>query len=81
MPVDAYDPGPLGNYPYWPRDAAGKPINTQAHAEAADSGTYMPHGKEVSADRDRDGNPLLLDLTPRKPDGTPIVPPTIPPAA
>ncbi len=81
MPVDALDPGPDGTYPYWPRDAAGKPINTQADAEAAGSGTYMPHGKELSADRDRDGYRKVHDLTPRTPDGQPIVPPTIPPAA
>ncbi|MDP9358983.1 MAG: hypothetical protein M3R02_27630 [Chloroflexota bacterium] len=79
MPVDAYDPGPLNNYPYWPRDAAGKPLNTPADAEAAGSGTYMPHGKELSDDHDRDGYRKVHDLTPRKPDGTPIEPPTIPP--
>ncbi len=80
MAVDAYDPGPRGDFPYWPRDAAGKPINTQADAEAADSGTYMPHGKELSAERDRDGHRKVHDLTPRAPDGAPIEPPVIPPA-
>ncbi|MDP9461361.1 MAG: hypothetical protein M3Q22_14305, partial [Actinomycetota bacterium] len=58
---------------------AGKPINTQADAEAADSGTYMPHGKELSAERDRDGHRKVHDLTPRAPDGAPIEPPVIPP--
>jgi hypothetical protein len=79
VPVDAYDPGPNGDYPYWPRDAEGKPINTQADAEAADSGTYLPHGTERSALRDRDGYRKVYDLTPRTPTGEPIVPPPLPP--
>ncbi len=69
-----------GDYPYWPRDAQGKPLNTQSDAETAGSGTYMPDGTERSSHRDRDGYRQVHDLTPRKPDGTPIVPPTIPPA-
>jgi hypothetical protein len=81
MAVDAYDPGPLGNYPYWPRDAEGRPINDQAHAETAGSGSYMPHGTELDSSRDRDGYRKVHDLTPRTADGQPIVPPTIPPAA
>jgi hypothetical protein len=81
MAVDAYDPGPNGDYPYWPRDAEGRPLNTQPDAEAAGSGTYMPHGKSVSTERDRLGHPKVYDVTPRTPDGTPIDPPTIPPAS
>ena len=79
MVVDAYDPGPNGDYPWWPRDAEGRPLNTHAAAEAAGSGTYMPHGVERSGGRDLDGNLKVHDLTPRKPDGTAIVSPTIPP--
>ena len=79
MVRDAYDPGPNGDYPHWPRDAQGRPLNSQVDAEAAGSGTYMPRGIEVSPDRDRDGFRKVHYVTPRKPDGTPIVPPTIPP--
>ena len=39
----------------------------------------MPHGTEPSRDRDRDGYRKVRDVTPRTPDGTPFVPPTIPP--
>jgi hypothetical protein len=79
MAVDALDPGPNGDYPYWPRDDQGRPLNTEAAAKAVDSGTYMPHGNELSARRDRAGYRQVHDLTPHKPDGTPIAPPTIPP--
>ena len=74
MAVDAYDPGPDNTYPYWPRDAAGKPLTTQAEAEAAGSGTFVPTSVEVSAERDRDGYRKRHDLTPRKPNGEPISP-------
>ena len=79
MAVDALDPGPDGTYPWWPRDGEGRPLNSQAAAEVAGSGTYMPHGTEVSGDRDRDGLPKRHDISPRRPDGTAIIPPTIPP--
>ena len=65
MAHDALDPGPDGTYPYWPRDAKGRPI-----IGPGDDGP-MPTGLTR-----QDGR--LIDLTLRHPDGTPIVPPTIP---
>lgn len=67
MAVDAFDPGPDGSYPYWPRNADGTP-----------DADRMPTGVHVQLDRR--GNRTKVDLTPRHADGTPIVPPTIPPA-
>ncbi len=78
MPVDILDPGPNNDYPHWPRDAAGQPITTQEHARAAGSGTYVPTGTHLEPDADGQLRPV--DLTPRKPDGTPIEPAVIPPA-
>lgn len=66
MTRDAFDPGPNGDYPWWPRDAEGRPILGPG-AEGR-----MPTG--LTSQRGR-----LIDVTPRHPDGTPIVPPTIPP--
>lgn len=63
MAVDAFDPGPNGDYPWWPRLPDGTPDPAR-----------MPTGTTT-----QDG--IVIDVTPRKPDGTPIVPPTIPPAA
>ncbi len=77
MPVDAYDPGPSGDFPYWPRDAEGRPITTQEQARAAGSGTYVPTGTRLEPDAHGQLRPV--DLTPRTPSGEPIVPPTIPP--
>ncbi len=78
MPVDILDPGPGNDYPHWPRDAAGNPITTEEQARAAGSGTWVPVG--IHQEPDAQGNLRPVDLTPRKPDGTPIVPPVIPPA-
>ncbi len=63
MARDAFDPGPNGDYPYWPRKADGTP-----DADRMPTGEHMQDG-------------VLIDLTPRKPDGTPITPPTLPPPA
>jgi hypothetical protein len=63
MAQDAFDPGPNGDYPHWPRLPDGTPDPAR-----------MPTGLHS-----QDG--VVIDLTPRHPDGTPIVPPTIPPAA
>ena len=76
MAVDAYDPGPNETYPYFPRNAAGEPLwsDTQETDKiAVDGVTPMPRGW-------RQDSGYLTDLTPRKPDGTPIVPPVIPPS-
>ena len=71
MAVDAYDPGPNGDYPYWPRLADGSP-----DPERMPTGM---HWQLVSGGR-RPARYVLVDMTPRtSPDGTPISPPTIPP--
>jgi hypothetical protein len=67
MANDALDPGPDGSYPHWPR----KPDGTSDRVR-------MPTGKhrqKVKGTHRR----VVVDLTMRHPDGTPIVPPTIPP--
>lgn len=74
MAVDALDPGPNGDYPYFPRDTEGKPLTSHSQAKTEDAGTYRPTGLHTE-------NGVLLDLTPTGPDGQPIEPPTIPPAA
>lgn len=67
MARDAFDPGPLNNYPYWPRKADGTPDSAR-----------MPTGVTTQKDPTT-GKSVRIDLTPRTPDGVPIVPPTIPP--
>ncbi len=64
MANDALDPGPNGDYPYWPRLPDGSPDPER-----------MPSGKAWQ--RDTAGRWHPIDLTQRHPDGTPIVPPTI----
>lgn len=66
MAHDAFDPGPDGTYPYWPR----KPDGSWDEAR-------MPTGERYQ--RTPDGRIVLIDITPRKPDGTPIVPPGMTP--
>ncbi len=77
MAVDAYDPGPNGDYPYFPRDAQGRPAwSDHQHTDktAVDGVAPMPRGWRREHGR-------MVDVTPRRPDGTPINPPTLPPAA
>jgi len=62
MARDALDPGPLGNYPNWPR----KPDGSWDEAR-------MPTG--VHSQVTPAGDVVRIDVTPRRPDGTPIVPP------
>ena len=65
-PNDALAPGPGGNFPNWPRRPDGSPDPAR-----------MPtgvHRQKVPGKARR----VLIDQTPRNPDGTPIVPPTIP---
>lgn len=61
MANDALDPGPNGDYPFWPRN----PDGTSA----------MPTGLRLQPDEN--GRTHLIDITPRHTDGTPIVPPDI----
>lgn len=66
MANDALDPGPNGDYPYWPRNPDGTLDETR-----------MPSGMRWQ--RDPNGRRVLIDVTERHPDGSPIVPPTLPP--
>lgn len=67
MAKDAFEPGPLGNYPAWPRNPDGTPDPDR-----------MPTGLHWTKDK-KTGERVLVDMTPRRPDGSPIVPPSIPP--
>lgn len=58
MVRDAYDAGPDGSYPAWPRDAAGR--------------STMPYG--LMRQRAADGTTALVDVTPRGRDRRPIGP-------
>jgi len=60
-PRDAFEPGPNGDYPAWPRRPDGTPDPARMP-----TGLHVQHG-------------VLVDVTPRDPDGIEIVPPTIPP--
>ncbi len=76
MAVDAYDPGPNGDYPYFPRDSQGRPLWSDSQYTdkiAVDGKAPMPRGWRQEHGR-------RVDLTPRRPDGKPINPPTLPPA-
>lgn len=67
MPHDALDPGPGGDYPHWPRRPDGTPDPER-----------MPTGQHRQPDPENGGR-VLIDVTPRTPEGEPIVPPTIEP--
>ena len=72
MAVDALDPGPLGDYPYFPRKADGSPAWSDTAATDGvrmDGVTPMPRGL-----RSQDGT--IIDLTPTNPDGSILTPPT-----
>ena len=66
-PNDALDPGPGGDFPFAPRLPDGSPDPVR-----------FPTG--VHRHRDPKTRRWLdVDLTPRRPDGSPIVPPPITP--
>jgi len=71
MVLDAFDPGPLGAYPNFPRNPDGSPCWSDTAAADA-TVTPMPRGLHVWHGR-------LMDMTPRDTDGTPIVVPTLAP--
>lgn len=81
MATDALDPGPNGDYPYFPRDVQGRPIWSDAQTGEADTGTYMPRGVQAVRGPASSGRGVLVDLTPRHADGTEIDPPVIQPDA
>ncbi|WP_068153503.1 hypothetical protein [Rhodococcoides corynebacterioides] len=66
MAVDALDPGPRGDYPYLPRNPDG----------SLDS-NLMPVGERLR--RGRDGQLLIIDVTPTVADGRKVT--EIPPPA
>ena len=68
MPNDILDPGPENDYPYWPRDENGVPL--QIGPEPKRKRARSPKGEEYDV------------LNPRHYDsnGELIVPPTIPPS-
>lgn len=78
MTTDALDPGSDGDYPYFPRDAQGRPIWSESAADNPE-GTYMPRGNQRMRGPGTTGRLILVDLTPRLPDGTEITPPIVPP--
>ena len=78
MANDALEPGPNGDYPFFPRDAEGYPC-WEGDGRTPVHGAPMPRG--VRRHRiPQTGEVVLIDITPRQPDGTPIDPPVIPPA-
>ena len=79
MTTDALDPGPDGDYPYFPRDAHGRPIWSESGADNPEGGTHMPRSNQRMRASGTAGRLILVDLTPRLPDGTEIAPPVIPP--
>lgn len=78
MTTDALDPGPDGDYPYFPRDAQGRPVWSESAADP-EGGTHMPRGNQRMRAPGTAGRLVLVDLTPRLPDGTEITPPIVPP--
>lgn len=79
MAVDALDPGPNGDYPYFPRDVKGRPVWSDSPSGNPEGGTVMPRGIQQMRDPADPRRLTLVDLTPRLPDGTPVNPPVIPP--
>ena len=69
---DAFDPGELGDYPWFPRNLDGSPC--WSDSPAAD-GVRTPDGVIPMPRGRRWQKGTLIDLTPRNSDGTPIVPP------
>lgn len=81
MAEDAFDPGPLNNFPHWPRRPDGRPagiglpVTTPEEQEAEER---MPTGTRKHRVPGT-GEVVFIDLTPRHPNGEPIVPPDLPP--
>jgi hypothetical protein len=86
MANDALAPGPLNNYPWFPRDSQGHPF--WSDSELTDKVTVDEHGVDVKRapmprgyrmTRDpATGGWVKVDVTPRSgPTGTPINPPNI----
>ncbi|SBV00576.1 hypothetical protein YW5DRAFT_01908 [Streptomyces sp. Ncost-T6T-1] len=82
MAIDALDPGEDGTYPHFPRDKDGRPLwsdHQMTDGQPVDGQAPMPRGirrKPVGR-----GNVVTIDVTPTGPNGQPINPPDLPPAA
>jgi hypothetical protein len=77
MAADALDPGPNGDYPYFPRLPDGSPAWADT-VPAGYSGTVILRCESwVTLS---DGRRIGVDETPRDAEGNPINPPVIPPA-
>ncbi|MEU7718176.1 hypothetical protein [Streptomyces tibetensis] len=82
MTTDALDPGEDGTYPHFPRDGQGRPLwsdSAMTDGQAVDGQAPMPRGRRLKAGPN--GTVITIDLTPTGPDGQPIDPPDLPPAA
>jgi hypothetical protein len=79
MPNDALDPGPLGNYPHWPRRPDGRPAGIGLPAttpEEVAAEQRMPTGTHRQKLPDTNRR-VEIDVTPRDQTGEPIVPPDL----
>ncbi len=86
MTQDAFEPGPSGTYPAFPRRLDGSPAWSDA---ATTDGipvpgrgpgglvTPMPRGIRFQL-MHKTGERIQIDMTPRGPGGVPINPPTLP---
>ena len=88
MTRDALAPGPLNNFPAFPRTSTGEPAwsdrpeddNTGVLGPDGQIRARMPRGvrhiirRSAFGERER----IAVDVTPRHPNGTPIVPPKLP---
>ncbi|MGI8994181.1 MAG: hypothetical protein ACR2FP_07730 [Nocardioidaceae bacterium] len=80
MARDAFEPGPNGDYPAFPRDSLGRPSwsdSADTDGVAVDTEAPMPRG--IRYQRNQYGQRVAFDVTPRGPGGVAIDPPTIPP--
>ncbi len=72
MAHDALAPGD-GTYPHFPRYEDGSP-NFRA---VVGVDAWFENGVWLTTQRAADGSRVVIDVTPRLPDGTPINPPTL----
>ena len=57
----------------------GGRVDSHTRSGNPEGGTVMPRGVQQMRDPANAGQLVLVDLTPRLPDGTPVAPPVIPP--
>ena len=80
MARDAFEPGPDGTYPAFPRDAQGRPLwsdSPETDGVAVDGVAPMPRG--IRYERTPDGRRVAYDVTPRGLNGVAINPPVVTP--